>query len=401
MATRRLILTWNQAQKQWRKKYNNQLYYLGSGKNKSDRAGYNNAVKCWKVKKAEIDAGETLTTKPKDLKPPPVQTTPRWNPHRVSSSIKRFLQAKQIEVDTGIIKPSRLSDLRSCLQGFRDFFGSELMPKIDEKAITSYHADSSGKMAEGAMKVSTLGQNYKAVRQFYNWCYKQRIIKDRPRNLDDLSVTIPDQQNEYFTGKELNALVDACGDSESFSILKASIMLGINMGHGQQDVSDLLVGEVKHRNRPPRIIRKRSKTGIQSNHLMWRKTRELLIPFCKGKKANERVFSRPDGRPLVPMSVGKDGKLTGGRSDFLGTKFRRLVQDVLGKDDKRRFRELRKTGANRCKQRMLGTEPMYLAHKDPSMASIYTDPAQKNFDLMMTYMEKDFGFCDSLMKLKK
>lgn len=399
---REFILTWNAAQKQWRKKYKGKLYYCGSGKAKYDRESYKAAVAFWKQKKTEVDAGIKSDLKPAALKPQPVEADqkpqPVWNPKQTTTCINRFLKAKEADVAMGKIKPGRLLDLKGRLQMFKDFFDVTHIDTIDEDSITRYQQHSVSQMKELNLKVATLGQDYKAVRQFFNWCYDQRIINEKPRNLKELAVKITNGHNHYFTKAELHKLVDGClvDKDESWKILQACIMLGINMGYTQRDCSDLLVGEVLASKRPPRIIRNRSKTDVPSNHLMWQKTRELLLPFCEGKADSDRVFYRPDGRELVPNSVDSKGNETGGRSDFLGNKFKRLVQDVLKVDDTRRFRALRKTGADHIKQRQPGMESMYLAHNDSKMSAVYTEPAQKQFDRLLSYMEKDLGFTDRL-----
>ena len=63
---------------------------------------------------------------------------------------------------------------------------------------------------------------------------------------------------------------------------------------------------------------------------------------------------------------------------------------------KRRFRELRRTGANFCKKRKSGTEKLYLSHADGRMSSLYTKPAQKRFDVILTYLEQDMGFAKGI-----
>ena len=56
----------------------------------------------------------------------------------------------------------------------------------------------------------------------------------------------------------------------------------------------------------------------------------------------------------------------------MGDKFKRLVKRVLGDDDLRRMRELRRTGADFVKQREVGVEKLYLGHTDSSMSGRYT-----------------------------
>ena len=189
------------------------------------------------------------------------------------------------------------------------------------------------------------------------------------------------------------------GDTEC-ELLQLCIVLGLNTGMTQQDLSDLIVGDLYLKKRPPRVVRQRSKTGMDSNHLLWKKCVDGLKERCEGKKMNERVFSRRDGRRLVTHSK-KKGRKTGGRSDVLGASFKRLVKRLFGDEDPRAFRELRRTGAEMCKQRMQGTEDLYLAHAEGKMSSAYVTVNQRQFDLMLTYLEKDLGFTDKLQKLPK
>jgi len=174
-------------------------------------------------------------------------------------------------------------------------------------------------------------------------------------------------------------------------MLKLAIVLAVNTGMTQQDLSDLTMDELHLGKRPPRCIRLRSKTGQESNHWLFRESVRLLKEHTEGKKGSDKVLLRRDGRPLVVASM-RDGMKTGSRSDALGASFKRLVERVLGKDDKRRFRELRRTGADFCKQREAGTETLYLSHADGRMSSLYTNPAQRRFDVILTYLEADMGF---------
>ena len=121
----------------------------------------------------------------------------------------------------------------------------------------------------------------------------------------------------------------------------------------------------------------------------------LLDKHLEGKTFGDTVLSRKDGRDLIIPTV-KNGKRTGGRSDILGAMFKRLVERVLGKDDKRRFRELRRTSAEFCKKRMVGTEKLFLSHADGSMSSFYTTPAQEQFDSVLSQLEVDLGFVKSV-----
>ncbi len=410
---REYTLTYHKTLRGWRKVYKGKTLWCGYAKSKSDRAAYRAAQDNFNKIKAAMDSGEYSTdlanTIRKQNAPKKKKQTRRWNPKRVTSCLRKFFQAKQAEVDAGEIGISRLSDLKSRLNGFKEYFGQEDMHRITETDITKFKQHESKRVSKGEIKVSSLGQDYKAVRQFFNWCYKQRIIPERPRNLSDLSVTIRPKKVRFFNKKEIQKLWEGCdrtrldpkwlkrtGVETDYEILKATILLGLNMGYTQMEVSTLRVEDCSFTTRPARIIKHRHKTGVSMNHLMWKQTRDLLKKHCLGKKPNELVFTRPDGRPLVPYSTNADGKRTGGRSDYLGNKFMRLVERVLGKDDPRRLRQLRTSGANYCKKKWLGLEKLFLGHKDSGMSALYTDPAQKKLDTALCFMEKDFGFTDEL-----
>jgi integrase len=410
----------------WRKKVRGKVIYCGYSPRKKDRERYRLAVENWKRIKSQIDAGtydpelekqirlaERDAERKRDVrtskKSKTTDTSRKWTPKQVNTVLRKFHKFNQARVNAGEMTPSRMSTLRTLLAGFGEFFGSHIVSSITENDISRFANYESAKVASGQLKVSSLGQNYKAVRQFFHWCWKQRIINERPRNLDILSVKIPKKQNLYFDKKNLKQLMDGCDASllgggwdkrhsneVDYTILRAMILLGVNMGFGQRDVSDLLVGEVHLRKRPARIIRSRTKTGVATNHLMWNQTRELLKQCCQGKKPSELVFRRPDGRELIPYTIGSRGNITGGRADYIGNKFKRLVKRVLGEDETRTLRDLRKTGANFCKQRFLGSEKMYLGHTDGSMSMRYTDTNQKLLDTAICFMEKDLGFTNQL-----
>jgi len=411
---RNWILTYHKARKCWRKQYRGILIYCGYAATKTDRDAYKAAVAEFNRRKAEIDAGiydkeaarlqKAVDRAAKRKKPVDL----RWSKTQVAPLVKRFLEHKQGEVNTGKITPTRLKDLKHRLEHFKEYFKTTKIKDISERDITKFQIAQSKRVAAGSITNSSLGQDYKAIRQFFKWCWKNRLLKERPRNLDELSVTLKRKKLQFFSPKDIQKLFDSLGkdlpvqwenrnnEQTDYSILKATMILALNCGYTQQDVSTLTVDECKFKSRPPRILKNRSKTDVPMNHLMWKQTKELLQEFCHGKDSTDLVFTRADGRPLVPFTVDKNGNVTGGRSDYLGNKFRRLVFRTFGDDDTRRLRELRRTGANYCRKRINGIEKLYLGHIDGSMSALYADPPQKMLDSVLCFMEKDFGFIDNL-----
>ena len=394
--------------------YRGELIICGYARTKTDRDAYRKAVEEFHRRKAEIDAGvydKELVRQQKLAKRQAKKAStsdPKWYRKQVGPLVGKFLKQKQAEVNTGDITPTRLSDLKSRLREFREYFKSKSIKTITERDISRFALDQSKRVARGDIGVSSLGQDYKAIRQFFTWCWKNRLINERPRNMDELSVTIKKKKLEFFTPADIQKLFANLDrelpvawrtrkdGSTDYSVLRATMILALNCGYTQQDVSTLKVEDCSFSTRPARILKNRSKTDVPMNHLMWNETKRLLKDACKGKSKKDLVFTRPDGRPLIPYSMDKEGNITGGRSDYLGNKFKRLVFATFGTDDSRRLRELRRTGANYCRKRINGIEKLYLGHTDGSMSALYTDPPQKMLDSVLCFMEKDFGFTEEL-----
>jgi integrase len=415
MSKKQYILTYNKHNRVWRKMYQGELIICGYARTKTDREAYRKAVLEFQRRKVEIDAGiydreKVLQQKlaKRQSKTASIPGDAKWYRKQVGALVGKFLKQKQAEVNTGDITPTRLADLKHRLHHFRESFKTKPIKNVTEKDISKFAFDQSKRVSSGKIGVSSLGQDYKAIRQFFTWCWKNRFINERPRNLDELSVAIKRKRLEFFTPKDIRELFESLNrelpvqwksrndSSTDYSILRATMMLALNCGYTQQDVSTLRVRDCEFSKRPPRIIKNRSKTDVPMNHLMWKETKDILKSFCSGKSKDDLVFNRPDGRPLVPFSVDKDGNITGGRSDYLGNKFKRLIFATFGKEDSRRLRELRRTGANYCRKRINGIKKLYLGHTDGSMSALYTDPPQRILDSVLCFMEKDFGFTEEL-----
>lgn len=420
-------VNWDNHNKQWIKTYKGKRYYLGVGRGKTDRESRRFAVARMEEIKRRVDGGLVVNTA-KDVPSPKKKTkrkktTPKrkYHPQMVKSVVRKFLRDKmQIATSSGgeDLSYGRVQNLKNRLQNFVDYFGDRKMTTITASDLTKWSQVASKRVQKGEIKPSTLRQDFVSVKQLFKYAFREELINKPPRNLDELGKQSKSQRKKqgktkrhlFFSKKEIQLLYKSCdrdhmdskwkhrADTEN-ELLQLCIVLALNTGMTQQDLSDLVVGDLYLKKRPPRVIRQRSKTGMDSNHLLWKKSIEGLSEWCGGKKMQEHVFHRRDGRSLVTHTTKKGGRKTGGRSDILGASFTRLVKRVLGEDDPRRFRELRRTGAEMCKQRMQGTEDLYLAHAEGKMSSFYTTQPQKQFDLMLTYLEKDLGFIDKLQKL--
>ncbi len=426
---KRQKVSWDKHNKQWVKTIQGKRYYLGVGRGSSDRESRRLAIlKLEEIERRlglgiQVETGKDVPSLKKKTKRKKTTPKRRYDPKLVKTVVRKFLKDKMTiatSSDGEDLSFGRVQNLKNRLQHFVDYFGDRRMTTITATDLTRWSQKASKRVQDGEIKPSTLRQDFNSVKQLFKYAYKQELINSIPRNLEDFGKQSKSQRlkqgktkrHYFFDKKEIQLLYNSCAkdsmcskwknrtDTE-FELLQLCIVLALNTGMTQQDLSDLTVGDLYLKKRPPRLIRQRSKTGMDSNHLLWRKSVAGLKEWSKGKKMTDKVFSRRDGRDLIVYTTKPGGKKTGGRSDVLGASFRRLVQRVLGKDDPRRFRELRRTGANMCKQRKPGTEDLYLSHAEGKMSSAYVTANLKEFDLMLTYLEKDLGFESNLMRLPK
>ena len=419
-------VNWTPSSKQWVKQYKGKKYYLGQGKNKSDRESYHRAVKKFEEIKNQVDSGgEVLSTKeilPEKPKSKKKKSSRPWNPRRVKTVVKRFLDDKRrIAVSNpDELTLGRVQNLKNRLQHFVDHFENELLSRVTANELNRWVKKSAKRVEKGEIAPATLRQDHLAVKQLFKYAYEEEIINSTPRNLDKLTkrskrsakASTRTRRDKHFSKQEIQLLYQSCnvdhmdskwlnrGDTH-IEMMQLAIVLALNTGMTQEDLNDLTVGDIYLNKRPPRCIRQRTKTLVDANHLLWRESVRLLKPHMTGKKMNDLILLRKDGRPLITQSTNNRGVLTGGRSDVLGACFTRLVKRVLGKDEDKRFRDLRRTGANMCGQRFPGMDETYLAHAERKASSYYSLPAQRQFDTMLTYLEKDLGFSKDLMKLPK
>ncbi len=427
MSKKRQKVSWDKHNKQWVKTIQGKRYYLGAGRGSSDRESRSLAIlRLEEIERRlglgiQVDTAKEVPSPKKKTKRKKTTPKRRYDPKLVKTVVRKFLKDKMSEaVSSGgqDLTYGRVQNLKNRLQHFVDHFGDRRITTITSTDLTRWVQKASKRVEKGEIKPSTLRQDFVTVKQLFTYAYEEEIIRERPRNLKNLGRqsktqrmrTSQNKRHLFFDKQEVQLLYKSCNkdamDSKwknrkdtEYELLQLCIVLALNTGMTQQDLSDLTVADLYLKKRPPRLIRQRSKTGMESNHLLWRKSVAGLKEWCEGKKMTDKVFTRRDGRDLITFSTKPGGKKTGGRSDVLGASFRRLVQRVLGKDDPRRFRELRRTGANMCKQRKPGTEDLYLSHAEGKMSSFYTVPIQKDFDLMLTYLEMDLGFTDKLQRL--
>jgi site-specific recombinase XerD len=188
------------------------LLYFGKGTGKSDRDSYNKAVLRWRAYLKSLAESESAPTPSRvNLQEAPNPRGKRWNPRQVTACVTKFLSELRSKAQAGDINFSRVSDVKARLQRFTGTFSHRLLNDLDERDISSFKASQTSRVARGEAKASTVRQDFNAVRQLFDWAYKQKILNERPRNLDDLRITwqkkIP---NRFFSPAQIQQLFKAC-----------------------------------------------------------------------------------------------------------------------------------------------------------------------------------------------
>ena len=133
-------------------------------------------------------AAEQAAKEAKQQTAPTSTKKPNWNKYQVGALVGRFLKDKQSEVNLGKITPTRLSDLRSRLKHFCEYFKTRRMTSLDERDIIKFQEVQSKRVSSGLISIASLGQDYKAVRQatpykqwkqLNNTCKKQKHCKTK------------------------------------------------------------------------------------------------------------------------------------------------------------------------------------------------------------------------------
>lgn len=404
------ILTWHAPSGQWRRMLNGKLYYLGKGRGISDRASYNRAVQAWK----QVLASAALLQEPRGRSPLPINDEPALaageepRSETLCEVVERFLRAKEVEARAGKISHRRTEVLRSGLSHLVQMFGEIPIRTLGAKEVDGFRIRLFDLKAKGQLRSSTANLYFGNFKGFLRWAWSNESIPSLPRNIS--APLFGDTQRDakpkqYFAPNEIQQIyrhsldfhhkrVTAGKADEERDLMTAALLLGLNCGFTQSDIADLKVREVNLASRTPRIVRRRSKTQVQSNHLLWRKTKEVLKGWVEGKSPEDPVFQRSDGAPVAGRTPET------GSYDIVGDRFARFMKSLFGEGETRRFRELRRTSANWCAQRKSqSVAEWFLAHTDKHVSAAYIERPQRILDVMLAYLEVDFGFEEELNRV--
>ena len=222
-----------------------------------------------------------------------------------------------------------------------------------------------------------LGNEIQRVRSIFKYAYENGLI-DKPIRYGQAfkkssKKVIRKARNGngkwMFEAEELRLILDAAGQP-----FKAMVLLGINCGFGQTDVSSLPASVIDFDD--SWVVIPRPKTGIERRCPLWPETAEALKDaIAKRPRPNEKaddtlVFLTKYGNPWTRVSQGEKHAWV----DSIGLQFGKLLKSVSLKREGLNFYAIRhtfQTVAEECRD--LPAVKHVMGHPDDSMSAVYRE----------------------------
>ncbi|MBC8875654.1 MAG: tyrosine-type recombinase/integrase [Planctomycetes bacterium] len=303
---------------------------------------------------------------------------------------EQFLEEKTAAVAAGELSAGRNYLLRLHVTHFRDWIGSETnVVDINGKHLNGYRVALLADVDAKKWTRTTASDRLKSVKSFIRWLWQIEAIPTLPRIMDGKSKALTISENSptvvVYTKQEIATLLQ-----EAIDRTKLHILLMLNCGMTQKDISDLDLAEVDWE--AGRITRRRSKTRGFDNvplvsYRLWPETLRLLRQ-ARSNKRSGRVLLNERGRPLCYEEAGDNGKLK--KIDSVRSAYHRLRQKTgINKP----LKSLKKTSASllRNSQKYASLEDLFLGHAPRRMSDKhYTLAPQTLFDEAIAWLGTEF-----------
>jgi len=360
----------------WRKQIDGKMYYFGKGKSKSDSRSY---------AKAEKQYFEFLSKRSKS----------RGIEKRVSDLTlmefgEKFLQNNFSRYESNEISASWFEKLRISIDAFVEFIGPKhSLANLCEMDLEDYRASlislPVSDRTNKPISPWTAKSRLDIVRQLIRWGYKMALLNKLPRNLEGYSkIKIPEPEIKRFSREDIDQLYKKSNDR-----MKTFILLALNCGFGQADISCLRAREINIQE--GRIVRKRTKTGVRCEFAQWPLTVEMLKKHGSlHGEPGDRVFLSKNGKPLVHERFEKTDKLKFKKTDSIRSAFYRLMKKTdipIG----RSFYSLRKTAASELEMIDPAVTEMFLGHSEKGLKKHYAERDWARLDAAITKLRFTIG----------
>ncbi len=305
--------------------------------------------------------------------------------------VEKYVKQKEGQAGAGQVSPARIYAIGLHLTHFQDWLGKDTaVREINGEILASYHAHLLTKVTSKEWSRTTASDHLTTVKSFVRWLWQIEAIAALPRVLDGrsqfLKISKPSSKVVIFTKDEIKAILAAASERT-----KLYILLMLNCGMTQKDVSDLLVSEVDWDE--GRIIRKRSKTADEENvpvvnYKLWPDTLRLLRQE-RATKSKDRVLFNANGGPLWSEEITGEGKYQ--KTDNVKNAFDRLQQKT---NISKPLKSFKKTSATllRDNGEFSGLAGLFLGHAPQSMADKhYTQTPQGLLDQAIGWLGAQYG----------
>ena len=304
-----------------------------------------------------------------------------------------YLRERERQAEAGELSLGHLYSLRLRLTQFQDWLGKNTaVTDIDGKTLTGYRAELLGKVARKKWTRTTAKHHLGSVKAFVRWLWQIEAIPTLPRVMDSRGAALSIGESVgkiiVFTKEEIKALLDGGPDRTRLFIL-----LMLNCGMTQKDISDLHVSEVDWDQ--GRIIRRRSKTEDCENvpivnYLLWPETFRLLKQE-RAKRSKDRVLVNANGSPLCFEKFSENG--TYRKTDNIKNAFDRLRKPLK---ILKPLKSLKKTSASllRDSAQFSSLEHLFLGHAPMTMADRhYARVPQRLLDQAIEWLGRQYKPC--------
>lgn len=305
--------------------------------------------------------------------------------------IEEYVKQKEQEAESDKLSFGRLYAIRLHLSRFRDLLGKDtVVTEIDSTALRKYHSGLVEKVTGGDWSATTARHYSVTAKAFVRWLWQVEAIPSLPRVLDGKSdvLNISDTAPSIvvYTNEEIRTVLEHATDRT-----KLFVLLMLNCGMTQKDVSDLLKSEVDWDR--GRITRKRSKTATYDtvptvSYILWSETFRLLELYCD-KSGSDRVLLNSNGAPLLSERNDESGKFK--KTDNIKNAFDRLKAKL---DIAKPLKSFKKSSASRLRDsdRFNGLEDLFLGHAPQKMSDRhYTTPPQGLLDAAIYWLAEQYG----------
>ncbi len=307
---------------------------------------------------------------------PPVDRT-------VGALVARYLDMLLQRHRAGEISVSEYSNARAGLFHYRDWVGTSIaIDNIDADRWQGYYLYLIGENAPKS--IVTRRKHFRFARNFVQWM-DDLNIHPAPKNLNR-------KQYRFKGGSQAVPTIDASVVKQTIGAargqLKLHLLLMLNCGFTQQDISDLHPSEVDWMG--GRIRRKRSKTGDHAkvpmvDYMLWKETFTLLQHYRSDHP--DHVLLTESGKAWLRDDIHDNGSRS--RTDAIQSNYRKV--EVDGKQPLKMFRKASAIMLNNSSEH--GKFAAHFLGHAGSIATIhYIHQNGPSFDEAVKWLGEQFGY---------